>query len=73
MRNGRVRTYGIVGLVLAGIGLGLWYSWFRVPDDVPGPPILSISAQGVAQQTLAIGLADGMARTACAYRPALGC
>ena len=59
MRKGQVRTYGVVGLVLAGIGLGLWYSWFRVPDDVPGPPILSISAHGVAQQTLAIGLADG--------------
>lgn len=33
--------------------------WFRVPDDVPGPPILSISAHGIAHQTLAIGLADG--------------
>lgn len=59
MRNGRVRTYGVVGLVLAGIGLGLWYSWFRSPGDASGPPILSISAHGVAQQTLAIGLADG--------------
>jgi hypothetical protein len=59
MGDKRVRTYGIVGLVLVLAGLGLWYGRLRGPDDTMGPPILSVSAHGVAHQTLAIGLADG--------------